>query len=150
MLNLNIIIIFIPLIIGFLIGYFAKPDISYKKLKKPEYNPPNYIFPITWSILYILIGISYYLALKDKLFEYWLIPIIHLILNFSYSPMMFIYKKLFESAIITSLILITAIITLILFYKYKKIFSVVLLIPYILWLCFANYLAWSIYLLNKN
>ena len=149
-LNFNLLIIILPVIIGFVIGQLSRPGEWYLKLNKPKLTPPSYVFGIAWSILYILIGISYYLALKDKSFEYWLIPIIHLILNFSYSPMMFIYKKLFESAIITSLILITAIITLILFYKYKKIISVVLLIPYIIWLCFANYLAWSIYLLNKN
>lgn len=147
--NLSFLIIFIPLLLGFLIGFFSKPDNWYFKLNKPFLNPPAFIFPIAWFILYILIGISYYLALKDKSIEYWIIPIIHLLLNFSYSPMIFIYKKLLESAIITTLILITAIITAILFYNYNKLISVYLLIPYIIWLCFANYLAWSVYLLNN-
>lgn len=146
---MKFIIIILPLIIGFLIGLFTKPDEWFKKLKKPRFNPPNYIFPIAWFILYLLIGVSYYLALKDKPIEYWIIPIFHLLLNFSFSIMMFKYKRLFESALITLLTLITAIIVLLVFYKYKKINSILLLIPYIIWLLFANYLAWSIYLINN-
>ena len=61
---------------------------------------------------------------------------------------MFIYKQLLASAIITLLILLTAIIVIYQFYTYKQYISVYLLIPYIIWLLFANYLAWSVYLLN--
>ena len=138
---MQFLIIFLPLFIGFLIGYFTKPDEWFKTLKKPELNPPSYVFSIAWGILYLLIGIS---------FIYWLIPLLHLVINFSFTPMMFIYKLLLESAIITLLALITLIIVMILFYNYKKYISVYLLIPYLLWLIFANYLAWSIYYLNKS
>lgn len=148
--NLSFLIIILPLIIGFAIGYLTKPDNWFKTLKKPLLNPPSYIFSIAWSILYLLIGISYYLALKDKSIGYWIIPIIHLYINYSFTPMMFIYKRLFESAFIVLLTLITLIIVMILFYSYKKYISVYLLIPYLLWLLFANYLAWSVYILNKK
>ena len=141
-------LIFAPLIIGFLVGMSSKPDEWYFNLHKPSFNPPNYLFSIAWSILYLLIGISYYLALKDKPFVYWIIPMIHLLLNYIYTPIIFIYKKLFESAFIVLLTLITAIIVAILFYSYQKFISTYLLIPYILWLMFANYLAWSVYYIN--
>ncbi len=147
---MKFLIIFIPIIIGFLIGYFTKRDNWYNNLKKPALIPPGYVFSIAWSILYILIGISYYLALKDKNLIYWLLPLFHLLLNFSYTPVIFTYHKLFESAFIVLLTLITLIIVMILFYSYKKYVSVYLLIPYLLWLIFANYLAWSIYDLNKK
>ena len=148
-LNFNLLIIIIPLIIGFVIGQLSKPGEWYFKLNKPKLTPPSYVFGIAWSILYILIGISYYLALKDRSIEYWIIPVIHLILNYVYTPLIFIYRRLLESAILTTLILITAIIVMILFYSYGNIISALLLIPYIIWLSFANYLAWSVYLLNK-
>jgi len=146
-----ILIIPIPLLIGTLIGNIGKPDEWFKKLKKPSLNPPNYIFPIVWTILYLMIGFSYYLALRNiKKIEYWILPIIHLILNFSYSPMFFYFKQLLSSAILTSLILITALMVIYQFTKIDKSFiSCFLLIPYLIWLSFANYLAWSIYLLNK-
>jgi tryptophan-rich sensory protein len=148
--NLSFLIILLPVIIGFAIGFFTKPDKWFRTLKRPLLNPPPYVFSIAWFILYILIGVSYYLALKDKSLKYWIIPIIHLIINFSYTPIMFIYKQLFESAFIVLLTLITLIIVMILFYSYKKYISVYLLIPYLLWLMFANYLAWSFYFLNKK
>lgn len=139
-----------PLLLGFLIGFFTKPSKWYFDLKKPYYNPPGYIFSIVWFILYILIGISYYYALNDKSYEYWIIPIIHLLLNFLYTPIIFIFNRLLESAFIVLLTLITLIIIMILFYNYEKYFSLILLIPYLLWLIFANYLAWSVYYLNKK
>jgi benzodiazapine receptor len=142
-------IIIVPLILGFLVGSFSRPDSWYLNLKKSPLTPPGYVFGIAWSILYILIGISYYIALRDKSIGYWIIPLIHLILNYAYTPLLFGYNRILESSIITLLVLITAIIVMILFYSYDRIIAVYLLIPYILWLIFANYLSWSLYILNK-
>lgn len=139
-----------PLILGFSIGFFTRPDKWYFDLRKPLYTPPSYIFSIAWFILYILIGISYYLGLRELSYEFWIIPIIHLLFNLMYSPLIFVYKRLLESAFIVLLTLITLIILMILFYKYERYISVYLLIPYLIWLIFANYLAWSIFYLNKN
>jgi tryptophan-rich sensory protein len=145
---MEFLIIILPLIIGSLIGFFTKPDKWYRSLKRPLYSPPSYIFSIVWPVLYILIGVSYYLALKDKPLIYWFIPLLHLLINFSFSPVMFSYKRLLEGAAITLLTLMTLIVVMILFYNYQKYISVYLLIPYLLWLIFANYLAWSIYYIN--
>lgn len=146
---MKFLIIFMPIIIGFLIGFFSKPDGWYKQLKKPELMPPGYVFSIAWTILYILIGVSYYLALKNKKFVYWIIPLLHLMINFMYTPVMFGFHRILESAVIVLLALITLIGVMALFYSYKKYISVYLLIPYLSWLIFANYLAWSVYDLNK-
>ena len=151
--KINPLILFIPipLLLGSLIGNIGRPDKWYNnKLKKPELNPPNYIFPIVWTILYLMIGISYFLALsKTKDIKNWILPILHLLLNFSYSPMFFYFRELLLSSILTTLILITG---LMIIYQFsildKSLISTYLLIPYIIWLCFANYLSWSIYLIN--
>jgi tryptophan-rich sensory protein len=147
-LNFNLLIIILPLIVGFVIGQLSRPGEWYLKLNKPKLTPPSYVFGIAWSILYLLIGISYYLALKNRSIEYWIIPLLHLVLNYIYTPLIFMYNRVLESAILTTLILITAVIVMILFYSYGNKISAYLLIPYILWLSFANYLAWSIYILN--
>ena len=151
--KINPLILFIPipLLLGSLIGNIGRPDKWYNnKLKKPDLNPPNYIFPIVWTILYLMIGISYFLALsKTKDIKNWILPILHLLLNFSYSPMFFYFRELLLSSILTTLILITG---LMIIYQFsildKSLISTYLLIPYIIWLCFANYLSWSIYLIN--
>jgi tryptophan-rich sensory protein len=143
-------LILLPLIIGFLIGNITKPDDWYFNLKKSVSVPP-YIFVIAWTILYLLIGISYFLVFKsnrgNNTLSFWIIPIVHLLFNFSYSPMLFGSKKLFESAVIVTLTLVFALLTMNKFYKINKK-SVYLLIPYICWLVFANYLGWNIYLIN--
>jgi benzodiazapine receptor len=148
--SLLILFIPIPLLLGSLIGNIGRKDKWYKNLKKPNINPPNYIFPIVWTILYLMIGISYFLALRNtKDIKNWILPILHLLLNFSYSPMFFYFKELLISSILTTLILITG---LMVFYQFsildKTFISSSLLIPYIIWLCFANYLSWNIYLIN--
>jgi len=151
--RINPLVLFIPipLLLGSLIGNIGRPDKWYNnKLKKPELNPPNYIFPIVWTILYLMIGISYYLALsKTKDIKNWILPILHLLLNFSYSPMFFYFRELLLSSILTTLILITG---LMIIYQFsildKSLISTYLLIPYIIWLCFANYLSWTIYFIN--
>jgi tryptophan-rich sensory protein len=71
-------------------------------------------------------------------------------INFMYTPVMFGFHRLLESAVIVLLTLITLLLVMALFYSYKKYTSVYLLIPYLLWLIFANYLGWSVYDLNKN
>jgi len=122
----------------------------YNNLNKPKYNPPKIIFPIAWTILYILMGISYYYGLYKMPFNYNIIPIIHLLLNFSYTPMFFYFKQKLGSAILTILIFIFGLLTIIQFgLMDKTLISVYLMIPYLIWLIFANYLSWSIYKLNN-
>lgn len=149
--DLYLLLLIIPIFFGFLFGSIGKPDKWYNDLKKPLLNPHRIVFPIAWTILYILIGISYYYGLYKKEIIYWIIPIIHLILNFLYSPIFFYYKQILGSAILTFFILIFALMTTIQFFITDKTkISFILMIPYILWLLFANYLSWSIYKLNKN
>jgi len=126
----------------------TKPDEWYKKIKKSELTPPGYVFGIVWSILYILIIIAYTIGLSKLNYELWIIPTLQLLLNFSYSPVFFYYKNILGGAILTTLILIFTLVTLYIFSK-KTIEAVYILIPYVIWLLFANYLAWSIYFLNN-
>jgi tryptophan-rich sensory protein len=172
---IRFIIIFIPLIIGTTIGgiYGKKwSEDKYKNLKKPEYNPPNYVFGIVWPILYLLIGGIYSYALYDskcipdnlskcgtivyyKDLQYWIIPTLALIFNFLYVPVFFGENGLYNGFVIIILSLIFAVLTLIQFivqtnyYEYTRVFAIIALVPYILWLSFASYLSYNIYILNS-
>ena len=145
----NIFYIFFPLLIGFLISTLITNNIDYQTLKQPPLAPPSILFPIIWSILYLLMGISYYLYKKntytDKIEV--LIYYTQLLVNSLWSIIFFILKLRFFSIIwiLTLVILIYTLITLFL-QKYKT--SAYLLIPYLIWCIFATYLTVGIYLLN--
>jgi tryptophan-rich sensory protein len=157
--------------IGAIYGKKWEED-KYKNLKKPEYNPPNYVFGIVWPILYLLIGGIYSYALYDskciphgiadcasivyyKDLKYWVIPILALVFNFSYIPAFFGENGLFNGLVIIIMSLIFAVLTLFQFilqpsyYEYTSIYAAIALVPYILWLSFATYLSYNIYILNK-
>jgi benzodiazapine receptor len=144
-------IIFIPLILGSIIASFSnfKKDKEYNKLNKSKVMPPSYIFSIVWPILYLLIGISYYYGINTNSYYNYIIPIIGLIINYSYTPIFLKLDNLILGLVIVLLTLVFAIITFIQFYYFNKMSSY-LLIPYILWLTFASYLSYDIYNINKK
>lgn len=141
--------LFFPLICGSLIGIFISNSIEYSELFKPPLSPPGFIFPIIWSILYILMGISY-LILKNnnsetnkECFVYYL----QLAINLLWSIFFFIFKWRLFTIFWTILLIILVIYMIILFYSKTKI-SAYLNIPYLLWLIFALYLTIGVYILN--
>ena len=123
---------------------------DYTSLQKPFLAPPAILFPIVWTILYILMGVSYgRLKVKgltdDKInFIYYM----QLAINALWSIFFFTLKwRLFSFFWI--LILIVFVIWMIIeFYKKDKI-SGLLQILYLLWILFASYLNLSFYLLNR-
>lgn len=168
-------IIFLPLVIGMTIGaIYGKKwgEDKYKNLKKSKYNPPSYVFSIVWPILYIMIGVIYSYALYDSLcipdkiskcgttiyykrLKYWIIPMMALLFNFLYIPVFFGENGLYNGLIIIILSLVFAILTLIQFYLQDnyysniKYYAILALLPYIIWLSFATYLSYDLYILNK-
>ena len=48
-----------PILVGAVVGFITAPTMEYNSLVKPVLAPPGFIFPIVWTILYVLMGISY-------------------------------------------------------------------------------------------
>lgn len=142
--------IFIPLIIGALVGFIISGTIDYNTLKKPVFSPPSIAFPIVWAILYILMGISYGILKEKSLLN----PKINLIyysqlfVNALWSIFFFNLKWRFFAFIWILLLLSLVIIMIVDFYKQNKIAGL-LQIPYLLWIAFATYLNLAVYLLNR-
>ena len=142
--------ILVPVIIGGIVGFIISGSMDYTSLQKPFLAPPAILFPIVWTILYILTGVSYgRLKVKgltdDKInFIYYM----QLAINALWSIFFFTLKwRLFSFFWI--LILIVFVIWMIIeFYKKDKIAGL-LQIPYLLWILFASYLNLSFYLLNR-
>lgn len=154
-----IISILIPLIIGYLSNSLSNllSGVStsqyYSQLIKPSFAPPGYIFPIAWTILYILMGISAYKIskkeynsskVKDAMFYYWL----QLGLNFLWSILFFGLGLRFTALVDLILLLIVLIIMIYKFYKLDKK-AAYLNIPYVIWILYAGVLNYFTWIINR-
>lgn len=144
----NLLYIFFPIILGSIVGFIISDKIDYQILNKPPLSPTKILFPIIWSILYLLMGISYKLF-RDKsdeklgiLFYY-----LQLIINLLWSIINFVFKWRFISILWIILLDILVIITISIFKKYN-IKTFYLLLPYLIWTLFATYLTIGIFILN--
>lgn len=142
--------ILIPVIVGGIAGLIISGSMDYNDLQKPFLSPPSIVFPIVWTILYILMGVAYGILKSNNLTDRKvnLVYYIQLFVNSLWSIFFFLLKwRLF--AFIWIILLAALVITMIKeFYKKNKIAGIIQ-IPYILWVLFASYLNLSIYLLNR-
>ena len=144
----SIFYLFLPILIGGLVGFIIKDNIDYSNLIQPPFAPPKIIFPIAWSIIYLLMGIAYFIyRKKDNEFLEKFIYYFQLFVNAMWSIIFFLWKFRFFSIIWIILLDVLVILLMYLFYKKSKV-STYLLIPYIIWLFFATYLNIGIYILN--
>ena len=137
----------LPIVGGALVGLIISGYMNYGDMVKPPLSPPSYIFPIVWTILYILMGISYFIATKDKENDKDLnqIYLLQLLVNFFWPIIFFVLRMYFTAFFWIILLLILVIIMIKELLKNNKI-SGYLQIPYLIWLLFATYL--NIVLLN--
>lgn len=141
----------IPLMLAFTVSMLI-PSYSdfYDEIKKPfEISP--IVFGVVWTILYILMGVSAYLIdnsgeenIKSSLTIYY----VQLAINLIWPIMFFWLNKLLLSFGLIILLIVLVIIMIIKFYQIRKI-SAYLIVPYLIWLIFAAYLNFSVYILNK-
>ncbi len=143
----NIGIIAIPLIVGLISTLFVDFNF-YKEINLPKIAPPAILFPIVWTILYILIGISLYLILRDgKTKENIILFIVQLFINFIWVICFFKFRLFLGSFILIIILDCVVLYSILEYYKYNKVSSY-LLIPYLLWILFASYLNWMVFILN--
>ncbi|MDO5557746.1 MAG: TspO/MBR family protein [Clostridia bacterium] len=145
-----IISILIPNLFGFLGGLLGN-SFSTPTFSQPSFTPPAIVFPIVWTILYTLMGISSYIiytsnepSKKSSLIIYG----IQLVLNSLWTLFFFRLQWFLFSFIWILLILFFVILMIIKFYKINKTAGL-LQIPYAIWLVFACILNFSVYLLNR-
>lgn len=143
----------LPLGLGAIAGLFTSAAVPgwYATLNRPSFSPPNWLFGPVWTLLYILIGFSFFFIWKQTeskerniaIFVF----IIQQVLNFAWS-FIFFYFNLIGFALIEIILLwISIIIMIVLFYKIKPI-AAYINIPYFLWVTFATILNAGYYFLN--
>ena len=125
----------------------------YSQLKKPAWAPPSRLFGPVWTVLYILIAISFgkvfLMAAQGAVGRLAVWPLaLNLIFNFAYTPLQFKLKNNFLAAIDVLLVLATLIWAMAAVWPHLR-WPVYLLIPYLLWAAFAAILQLTITYLNK-
>ena len=121
----------------------------YDTIKPPPLTPPAWLFPVAWTILYVLMGISagvIFLSNSPKKDDALFLYAISLVLNFSWSIFFFNMQSFIVCFIILVALWLSIIITIIKYYKINKI-AAWLQAPYLLWVTFAGYLNFAIILL---
>ena len=141
--------ILVPLIIGGVVGLIISSFMDYSSLEKPFLSPPGIVFPIVWTILYILMGISYAILKTNNLSDENTDSIYYLQLFFNALwPIIFFVLKWRLFAFIWIIILLILVALMIkTFYERNKLAGL-LQIPYLVWLIFASYLNIATYILN--
>ena len=142
--------ILIPVIVGGIVGFLISGSMDYETLKQPPLAPPSIAFPIVWTILYILMGISYGILDSKGLVDSKVNNIYYaqLFVNALWPIAFFVFKLRFF-AFLWILLLLALIIAMIKTFYEKDKTSGLLQIPYLIWTAFATYLNLAIYLLNR-
>ena len=140
------------MVIGGVSAFITMKGMPYYDMqRKPFFTPPNAVFPIVWTILYILMGIASCLVrASDKPNQKALrVYALQLAVNFFW-PILFFNLELYLVAFFWLVLLwVLVLVTTELFYGISKPAGL-LMIPYLLWITFAGYLNLTIYLLNRG
>ena len=143
----------IPLLVGVISSVLTRQSMqNFAMLEKPPFAPPAWVFPVVWTILYVLMGISSYLILiataeKEKkenaLLLYWY----QLAVNFLWPTFFFNFEWYLFSFFWIVLLWVLVFLMILRFYKIDKR-AAYLNIPYLIWLLLAAYLNLGIWWLN--
>jgi len=146
-----IIAILIPLAVGGLSAFLTKDSMgTFEAVTKPPLSPPGWLFPVVWTVLYILMGIASYLIYTSNSFDRKRALLFYgaqLAVNFFWSLIFFNLNAYLFAFIWLLLLWALILITLVKFYRINENAGL-LLIPYIVWVSFAGYLNFGIFLLN--
>lgn len=145
-----IIALLLPLAVGGLSALLSGGMGDFDTLVKPPLSPPGWLFPIVWTILYLLMGYCSYriwtseAPQKKQALRFYLAQ---LLVNFIWSPIFFGLGWLLPAFFVLAVLWVLIFITANLFGKIDKLAGD-LLLPYLLWVTFAGYLNLAFYLLN--
>ena len=152
--KLLIICILIPLLVGGLSALLTGNSMeSFSTLNKPSFAPPAWLFPVAWTVMYTLMGVSSYLILtsvapKEDKESALKIYAIQLSVNFLWSIFFFNLEWYLFAFFWVLLLWGLVLVMLVRFYKINKT-AAFINVPYIVWLTFAAVLNFTIWLLNN-
>ena len=142
----------LPLAVGGLAALLSGGMELYKDLDRPPLSPPGWVFPVVWTVLYLLMGYASYRVLEsgaepEEIRKAWILYGLQLAANFLW-PLLFFGGQMYLAALIELIVL-----WVLIFLTLRRLSAIRelagdLLIPYLLWVSFAAYLNLGIFLLN--
>lgn len=148
-----VICVSVPIAVGMISGYLTRSNmVVFDTITKPALTPPSIVFPIAWSILYVLMGLASFVVLVncDAISQavYLMVPyVIQLALNFLWS-IIFFNAQAYGLAFTCLIFMWVMVIRSMMFFGTVSMLSYWLMMPYILWITFAGYLNLMIVILN--
>lgn len=143
----------IPLAVGGLAALLSDGGMeAFDRMNKPPLSPPGWLFPVVWTILYILMGIASFLVFtanapnnskKNALILYG----VQLFANFMWPILFFTLQMCTAAAVLIVVLWLLVLANLLYFYKISKTAGY-LFIPYLLWVTFATYLNIAVCVVN--
>ena len=151
--KLLLICIAIPLGVGALSAWLTRGSmLTFEMVQKPPLSPPGWLFPVVWTILYILMGIASWLVLTSdtspERIRRAMIPyIIQLVFNFFWSILFFNLERYLLAFFWLAVLWVLVLKTTVRFYRLSPLAGL-LMLPYLVWVTFAGYLNLGIWWLN--
>ncbi len=147
-----IICILIPLAVGGVSALLTRGSMAtFESVAKPPLSPPSWLFPVVWTVLYVLMGVASYIVLTSNMPARSRTALrvygIQLFFNFFWSIIFFNLENYLLAFVWLVILWLLILLTTFLFYGIDKRAGY-LMIPYIVWVTFAGYLNFGIYLLN--
>ena len=141
-----------PLFVGTIAGFLIREQLPiYQSIQKPPFAPPPILFPIIWTILYLLMGYSAYLVFQSQSTNRQAalsVFFLQLLCNFFW-PLIFFNLQAYLTAFLWLVTLFLLVLYLSILFCEISVKASLLLLPYLLWLLFAGYLNFGVYLLNR-
>lgn len=152
------VIVTVPMVL--LLGFLSARSVPvgsvnawYAALAKPSLTPPDWAFPVAWSLLYVMIGIALAIIIHAR-GSAWRTPAIilfavQMVVNLAWTPVFFGLHMITGALIVIAAMFVSALATTILFARIRGA-AAGLMVPYLVWILFAGYLTYAIGVLNPD
>lgn len=130
-------------------GFFFIPGPWYATLAKPGFTPPNWVFPLAWSIIYLLLAwAGYRLSVIPGSQEVLALWAAQIALNTLWTPVFFGANRIFAGMVILTLLWLVVAAMVVMALR-LDVMTGLILFPYLIWLCVAGALNFSIWRNNR-
>ncbi len=132
---------------GLLIGVSNPPGDWYAGLAKPAWTPPNWLFPVSWTLLYVLVAVAGWLVFRGGPRTAQVLWVGQVAVNFAWSPSFFGAQRIGLGLAVVATLLVLILLFIVATWRTQRT-ATLLFLPYAAWVAYATALNHSIWRLN--